>query len=297
MKPLQRTASTTNQDAFAGCRLYNPSSRYVCDGGEAALLESRAQQAWRNPWPNGSAYFVGDSLSLQHLHAFACALRADLPAPPLEAAISPVSSCVMRRDGGHGRICHVEAGSGSSRPSTGATLRTLAQSRLLRRGDVVVANEGVWRRAFSPRGDPNEGKRQELSRVRELKAATVREIRDKAGAMLLWRETAAQHFDRTSSGKFKTGCATRACGACVPVRNASGLWALNDLVNREIEGLGVRVLPFLNASLGLFQQHVARRSQFVIQNRILDCTHFCEPSALFSRLTPLILEAALASPA
>ena len=285
--PQPQTASVV-QGEFTGCQLYQPSSRYVCDGGAAALAEGRAQQAWRAPWSNGSAYFVGDSLSLQHFHAFACALHADVPVPALAIAQNS-SSCVRRRDGGHGRICHLDAGAAPSIASTSAALRTLARSRLLQKGDIVVANEGVWRRAFS--SDPAEGMREELSRVRELDAATVREIREEAGAVLLWRETAAQHFDRSATGKYKTGCRSNRCGSCGPVLNASGLWTLNSLVNREMQALGVPVLPVLGHSLGAFREHVARRSQYVIEKGILDCTHYCEPSPLFARLTPLILEA------
>ena len=122
------------------------------------------------------------------------------------------SSCVKRRDGEPGRICHLDAGAALSIPSTSAALRTLARSRLLRKGDIVVANEGVWRRAFN--SNATEGIRQELSRVRQLDAATVREIREEAGAVLLWRETAAQHFDRSATGKYKTGCRSYSCGSC-----------------------------------------------------------------------------------
>ena len=264
------------------CHLLEPSSRYVCDDGQVALEHG----AWHRAWPRGSAYFVGDSLTLQHFHAFACGLLADVPAPPLPRDVALESQCVTRRDGADaGRVCQLFAGTALSGVSTGAALRNLSRANLLQPGDVVVANEGLWRRAYS--ADPFE----ELSRVRELDGPTVHAIHA-AGASLFWRETTAQHFDISPNGLFKPACKIEDCGECGPVRNVTALVSLNALISAEIEARGVRVLPVFNRSLFMSDQHVARRSHYVRQKRILDCTHFCAPSPLFSSLTPMILEAA-----
>ena len=295
----------------AVCRLYDESSRYICDRGAAAQHDEYTNTLATQFAADRSIYFVGDSLSLQHAHAFACALLADEPAGNLSAVFAKHgtsrvdSECWVRRGtrggggggggGGGSRVCHVVAGEEISKPSTGEACKALGNaSGLLRAGDVVVANEGVWRRAFSF-SEAKAGAALELSRVGEFDKATVNALR-RRGAAVLWRETAAQHFERTSTGQYKTGCKQDCGGGCSRVANPSPLAALNAEVNRLIDALGVPILPAWARSLDLWTEHVGRRSMHVQQKNILDCTHFCAPSRLFGELQALLLQHANAAP-
>ena len=129
----------------------------------------------------------------------------------------------------------------------------------------------------------------ELSRVGEFDTATVRALR-RRGAAVLWRETAAQHFERTPTGQYKPGCKIDCGGGCSKVSNPEPLGALNAEVNRRIGALGVPILPVWARSLELWREHVGRRSAYVQQKKILDCTHFCAPSRLFGELQTLLLQ-------
>ena len=273
------------------CAHYNPDSRYICDGG--ADFASRAEFDATQPaevFAGRSAYFVGDSMSLQHMHAFACALRADLPSGDLTAQLKRFASnasrvgdsvCFTRRDGRRGRVCHITAGTEYTGWSVGEACRALPG--FLAAQDMVIANEGLWWRAFSR---PGEDRDHEIRRVHELNAETVRGIRA-AGASLLWRETTAQHFDKTPTGQYKSGCKVR-CGECRPVQNPQPLLERNREINHYVRGLDVSVLETFNASLAMWYEHVGRRSQ-VLPKDLLDCTHFCAPARIFADLTLRIL--------
>lgn len=54
--------------------------------------------------------------------------------------------------------------------------------------------------------------------------------------------------------------------------------------------LGVPVLPFFEHTLPLWEAHVARLSAWARDQHILDCTHWCEPNAIFAQLTPALLQ-------
>ena len=103
----------------------------------------------------------------------------------------------------------------------------------------------------------------------------------------------AQHFSRTPTGQYKAGCKdklTRGCCGCGPIVNATPMSALNAAVSARMRALGVPVLPLFDATLPLWKEHVARRSDFVQREHILDCTHWCEPNSLFAAMTPALLK-------
>ena len=309
----------TSKSVHSQCRIYDPSSRYVCNGHAhqlSNLLDDGASAAQFH----ASAYFVGDSLSLQHMHAFACSLLADVPTRNLTEELARHSThgietqCFRRRDGRPGRVCHFKAGELVTEPSAAEACKGLANaSGLLGPGDLVVANEGVWRRAFGYSSNQSLvwGKEFELSRVREFSARVARSV-EAAGATLLWRETAAQHFGRTPTGQYKPGCKDgckpgcprdgsykagcnphcKSCGECGAIRNAQPLRSLNAEISQMMAALHVRVLPVFERSVGMWDEHVARRSAEMVERNILDCTHFCEPVRLFGELQPLLLEVA-----
>ena len=235
-----------------------------------------------------NVYFVGDSMSMQHFHAFACHVGADIPTAPLDI-MQPFegSTCAATRSRPAERVCHVRAG-GNASWTSGRACAQLAP--LIRRGDIVIANEGLWHRGQGRSGEVEE----EVRLVRELGLGLA--ALHAKGAALLWRETTAQHFS-TLSGQYHkpAGCQGKACGTkCQAVRNEFVQRAINTLVNRALEAMSVPVLPVFESSLRMWADHVEHRGTSPLRkSTALDCTHFCEPSPLFAStdLTLRILSA------
>lgn len=242
------------------------------------------------PANNGSFFFVGDSMSLQHFRAAACQMLADVPAPPLAPfSVHEGSTCGERRDGS-GRVCHVRAGANATGWTVGRAIAVLAA--LVHDGDVIIANEGLWHRALR---HEHSTAASEVAAVRDL-ARGVDALRGRR-VELLWRETTAQHFE-TPTGQHKpSGCANgRGCGTCRPVLNSTVQREHNERSNAVVRALGVPIVPIFEASLAMWDEHVARRGsiQHGKTSHALDCTHFCEPSRLFTSLTStsqLVLQA------
>ena len=148
---------------------------------------------------NASAYFIGDSMSMQHYHTFACQLHADVPAHPMpEVASLEGSTCSVRRDCRPGRVCHVRA-SGANTSLAASVASALLSAGVLSRGDLVVANEGLWHRALH-----REGWSGELQHLRAMQRPLCEMQR--RGVVPLWRETTAQHFGTPSGQYWPTGC-------------------------------------------------------------------------------------------
>jgi hypothetical protein len=169
-------AHASHPRASAPCRFFSDtSSRYVCPGRDPLAFR---EFGWPDDHAKDSAeahgaavgpdwladrafYFVGDSHVLQHFHHFACSMRADVPSTVDSLSRLVVNGtslcghrsadgilrcqCTTRRDGKPGRVCYQLSGATLAKPSTGAVMNELARSRLLRPGDVVVANEGLSR--------------------------------------------------------------------------------------------------------------------------------------------------------
>jgi hypothetical protein len=241
---------------------------------------------------NRSIYFVGDNISLQHYHAFGCQLGADVPTADIPVARAlEGSTCTVRRDGTPGRVCHVRASDSSDSRSKNRHSAATVCSRLvsiLRAGDVVIAaNEGIRHRAGG--GD----QRLELQSALAM-LSPARELR-RANALLLWRKTTAQHFP-TPTGLYipsvlschgKTRCPV---GGCRPVANASRLRERNSAVSQAVRAMGIPVLNAFDRSILHWRSHVERRSASVHTMRgTLDCSHFCEPAELFTKMTAEII--------
>ena len=277
-------------DTHRACNFHTSASRYLCESSLQAPIVLMNATAASEMLGSRSVYFVGDSLSSQHFHAFACELHMDREVQAHStqdlSTVGLQATCAMRRSNQPGRLCHISAGNGLQEASSAAVCRILSTSGTLRKGDVVVANEGVWRRAFD-----GDGAVHELQRVGEFAdpGSCVGILRS-LGVRLLWRETAAQHFDRTLTGQYKPGCKIARCGRCGRIMNTTSLLVLNAAVTSRMQSLGVPVLPFFAPTLPLWDAHVARLSLSVRQAQILDCTHWCEPNAIFTAMSPVLLQ-------
>ena len=114
------------------------------------------------------------------------------------------------------------------------------------------------------------------------------------GVLAFWRETTAQHFN-TRTGQYKpTGCAGHNCSAsCKKVHDPSWATDLNAQVTGVMRAGGIEVLPAFHESLQMWTDHVGRRrvarDGAHSHDAPLDCTHFCEPARLFTRMTQQIV--------
>ena len=220
-------------------------------------------------------------MSMQHYRAFACQLHAMVPAAGVAEAAPFEDSTCSKHHGG--RICHVRA----SGPDVSTAMVANALLPVLSAGDVVVVNEGLWHRALA---------HTNISREVSHASAAVLPMREmlRIGVLALWRETTAQHFN-TPTGQYKpTGCTGHNCSAsCKEVQDPS--WATD--LNAEVSGLmragGIEVLPAFHESLEMWTDHVERRRVTrgtSAHSRVpLDCTHFCEPTRLFTGMTQHIV--------
>ena len=220
-------------------------------------------------------------MSMQHYRAFACQLHAVVPAAGVaEAQRFEDSTCSAHRGG---RICHVRA----SGPDVSTAMVANALLPILAPGDVVVVNEGLWHRALA-----RTNTSRELSNAR----AAVLPMREmlRIGVLAFWRETTAQHFN-TRTGQYKpTGCAGHNCSAsCKKVHDPSWATDLNAQVTGVMRAGGIEVLPAFHESLQMWTDHVGRRrvarDAGAHSDAPLDCTHFCEPARLFTRMTQQIV--------
>ena len=100
---------------------------------------------------------------------------------------------------------------------------------------------------------------------------------------LVWRETLAQSFD-TPDGRWRAGA-----GGCVAVRSPGNLHRLNQAVSARVASAGVAVLPAFRLSLSYWADHLERHSAYAKGLANPACTHFCEPSALFDRLSASVV--------
>ena len=74
------------------------------------------------------------------------------------------------------------------------------------------------------------------------------------------------------------------------MHDAEAMATQNAAVSAAMRNMGVGVLPAFNASLELWNETIGRRRPGLGNNRILDCTHFCEPASLFTEsINPLLL--------
>lgn len=210
---------------------------------------SRGPLAIDSLQPGATAWFLGDSLSVQHERALACQLWDELaalsPSPVRPVTCAPSDNLVCNAAGGvlhlevlnasrlawrrvvnsksswcarphcilvsHGqdvwRTCWVSSGGGCLRKDSPREMALrLLRANLLRRGDVVLLNEGLHLYKLPPA--------VRLERVRALAAAfsaagaanssvgSLAAAREALGVEFLWRETSPQAFPGSSNGSY-----------------------------------------------------------------------------------------------
>lgn len=259
------------------------------------LLEGRA------------VFFLGDSMAGQHSQALFCrlllhkySLIGQGPAPwaqklhaPMKAPkhctpagqMTSMSKCKAFLFEGSQQarrnitVCNIMAGLLGSRCtsiSTAARVKALLSGGIAARGDLLIANEGVW---LTDRDKGFTDVRAAETRVEHL-ASVWREHGRDSGVHLFWRETGPQHFE-TPDGRFNRshmalmGTAFR----CMPHgRTARPAWEQRARLE-PLEEAGATVVRVWNLSASQWDVHTAGLNEST-DSRDTDCTHYCEPSGM-----------------
>lgn len=265
-----------------------PRSCALAEFSPRALLENLAGR---------TLALVGDSLTEQHFQGLACALLlrggvgppAWWPTNTTAAELWKSRSCLPFANGA--LLCYASAGKANERGAPewmlGARLRSA-----LAADDVVVVNVGVHYAnatlAATKLGQllgPLLAASGPAPRRAEQHAAARL---SRAGPLLLYRETAPQHF---SGGRWPP---TDASAGCVPTpaaslragAAASSANAYNEALNPVAQSAGVQILPVWRASALLHAEHLAPPR---------DCTHWLLPGVIDGHWDAL-LAAVLAHP-
>jgi len=214
--------------------------------------------------PKGTVYFIGDSLSQQFWNVFACRLYAmghDFKAfkPPMAPyASSCVGSKIVH-------LCYISAGTAHGRDNhVFETVRRL--SKTLKRGDILIVNEGVWWRG--QRGDVEE------KIIQSINPSLVSSLLAK-GMHLVWFETLPQHFN-TSHGTFGSWYDSKVT-SCGPIRDVTFIVQRNKKVSQILQAKGIPVAKTFEMTLPAYKSHLERKTKHVAEGA--DCTHFCTPSS------------------
>jgi len=267
-----------------------------------------------------SFYFVGDSVSAQHMRSVACALGVDSIA---STSLGPHWLCYTRGQS-RWRICHLSGGSMTKQQSKHevrfveqpivveqGSFLDLTSSQNLAKGDIIIMNEGVhWR--HHPQQDRAYDK--EMQRIARIAASTAMDRALRAGARVLWRETLSQHFN-TSSGLYPRSGASRehveTCSSHDGRTAAAALLNKTDAINEMLTSAhpGVLILPGFASTFSLYNEHfgtctlqnksrplnasawTAKGAKKMCDRPVghgqhsgIDCTHWCEQSEVYHQL-------------
>ena len=174
-------------------------------------------------------------------------------------------------------LCFVAAGTNfpqCSQPADDMAL-TLYERRLVRRGDVVVFNEGLW---HNNKTRTNENLRSILDDLK--KGHAIRTALADRGVGLVWREVSPQHF-ASPDGSFPNGqLAWYAGQRCAPLESVSLHEARRSALLSSLESEGLPVIRIWNLTRSQWDVHLERRTKHVQKKGAADCTHFCEPSGV-----------------
>ena len=267
--------------------------------------------------PGQTMWFLGDSVSVQHERAFACRLHDELAArtgrsvrlqvqPELRLAhnqsVNPQgrwcarTHCVQVEAW---RTCYVQAGGmcfWHDDVHAMATRLVNAKSKLgervVRRGDVIVVNEGLHLHKCCSLS-------AQLDRLRGF--ALLREpnstlgLAARRGIRFLWRETSPQHFAGSPDGHYNATtrrCTRHKCkyNRCAPLEQPARS-AHADQTLQLMATAGLPVVRIWEPTVAQWSEHVELRSPYASTRDSIDCTHFCEPSVAVEAWNDATLEA------
>jgi hypothetical protein len=240
--------------------------------------------------------FNGDSISVEHWMATACALLpgADTHSHLTVSSLAPVRSgaskamrsrtlamCVSLDRGGHDatRLCYSRL--------LGSALRSAAES--LGPTGVIVANWGI--QYHTPTGKVG----RELANVtaETISALTGRPRSEQPH--LIWREIAPQHFPSLGASTGNYGVekswwrTTRA--DCAPIQQRDTSY--NDLVRPIVQAAGIPILPIWEPSVPHHEAHFSWKP--LGARNVLDCTHYCLASGLLDHWVEILIAQLLES--
>ena len=270
--------------------------------GTAAAASVLGQLAGR------TVLFNGDSISVQHWMATACAL---LPGATSHSrmTVGSFAAADRKRQSSVGSVAAADSTRQSSgRPATPNAMCVSLRSGLQRAvrvcyarlepaelrvavdslssQDVLVINWGVQLHTAAGKV---------LGLLANYTAATVRAAADRpqrARPLIIWRETAPQHFPGGNGnfGTVKSWWATTNA-SCLPTEHPYR--GYNELTSPIVRAAGIPILPVWEPSLPHHRAHVGWKP--LRGGRTLDCTHFCLASGLLDHWVELLMATMLPS--
>lgn len=150
-------------------------------------------------------------------------------------------------------------------------------------------------RVGRPAGQGEATAEVEEARARLWADVPYESLRASHGVYFFWRETAAQHF-ATADGLWQVrpglGSERLPQTACRPLDATAG--AVQTRLSERVRAAvppGMRLLPLFAASQAAWRAHIERHTEHGRKVRGTDCTHFCEPCALFDDVNGRLVEA------
>jgi len=225
--------------------------------------------------------FNGDSISVEHWMATACALlpgatdhsRLTLGGLAPQSKSSSKAMCVSLRRGqlDATRVCYSRLGP--------EQLRIMCDD--LTSTDVIIANWGIQYHTSSGKVS---------MALANVTAETIRALTDKqsqrARPFVIWRERAPQHFPGSSGhygGDKVWWSKTRQ--NCTPISRPDTSY--NDLVSPMVRAAGIPILPVWKPSLPHHHAHFSWKP--LGGHDVLDCTHYCLASGLLDHWVELLM--------
>ena len=224
--------------------------------------------------------FNGDSISVEHWMATACALLPGAHTWSTRVSISSLASksrrttqamCVsLGREGQNAtRLCYSRLES--------AALRLACDN--LGPADVVVANWGVQYHTHTGKASVY---------LTNVTAETIRALTARprwVRPLIIWRETAPQHFpaDTGNYGGDRLWWTTQHAN-CMPIQRLD--LSFNEVVNPMLRQARIPILPVWEPSLPHYNAHFSWKP--LGDRRVLDCTHYCLATGLLDHWVELL---------
>ena len=195
----------------------------------------------------------------------------------------------------------------------------LLELGLVRRGDILLLNEGLWHSPQRSRKvlhsilnsttlstelrSPKRKKRRGatlksiLSSVYPRNPTIAQLMLGDDGVLLAWRETSPQHFPASPTGSFDGFIGYRG-SMCAPLQVPQQNAELSSLL-ASLERAGMPIIRILNLTVSQWDTHLENRTLHIArktEGAAVDCTHFCEPSGVmeaWADATLLVVERTL----
>ena len=261
-------------------RIFTPSSCALTEFDAEAFMESIRGR---------NLIFLGDSLSTQHFQIIVCSLHGSVT-----AKYNVQWNRLIQNYGSHNCLwgdsfCHIDTAEvyypdydarivlKQLKRVTELTTTYLAQQATT--SDIVVMNLGAHYNG------PQHFKEYE----QELKLFTRAYSNSEVKPLILWRESAPQHFTNGLNGYYNGPA-----HLCGPIRNLENFHNLdhrNRIAEKVLSAADIPILRIAAPTVLQFDAHVGDSKR---QDHLYDCQHYCMPSGALYHWRDLLFNAILA---